>query len=65
MDGDGGVPGAGALLGASEARFETTDFIDTNGVSYDVTPDGQRLLVVKRARPPERKKLRVMLNFFD
>src|SRR5262249_24906645 len=28
-----------------------TDFIDTPGLSYDVTPDGQRLLVVKRAEP--------------
>ena len=31
--------------------FET-DFVDTPGVSYDVTPDGQRLLVVKPAGPP-------------
>lgn len=26
-----------------------TDFIDTPGMSYDISPDGQRLLVVKRA----------------
>jgi hypothetical protein len=31
--------------------FET-DFVDTPGVSYDVSPDGQRLLVVKPAGPP-------------
>ncbi len=28
-----------------------TEFIDTPGISYDVSRDGQRLLVVKRARP--------------
>ena len=31
--------------------FET-DFVDTPGVSYDVSPDGQRLLIVKPAGPP-------------
>ncbi len=31
--------------------FET-DFVDTPGVSYDVSPDGKRLLVVKPAGPP-------------
>jgi hypothetical protein len=30
--------------------FET-DFVDTPGVSYDVTNDGQRLLVVRPAGP--------------
>jgi len=44
--------------------FETTDFIDTKGLSYDVTPDGERLLVVKRTRPPEREKIHVVFNWF-
>jgi hypothetical protein len=29
-----------------------TDFVDTPGWSYAVSPDGQRLLVVKAAGPP-------------
>jgi WD40 repeat protein len=43
--------------------FET-DFIDTPGISYDVSPDGQRLLVVKRAEPDVQTKLHVITNWF-
>ncbi len=42
-----------------------TDFIDTPGLSYDVSPDGQRLLVVKRTREPERAKLHIVVNWFE
>jgi hypothetical protein len=41
-----------------------TDFIDTPGTSYDVSPDGQRLLVVKRATPDIRNKLHVITNWY-
>ncbi len=44
--------------------FET-DFIDTPGRSYDVSPDGQRLLVAKRTEEPTRTKLHVVHNWFD
>jgi hypothetical protein len=44
--------------------FET-DFIDTPGRSYDVSPDGQRLLVVKRTREPTRTKIHIVHNWFD
>ena len=50
---------------APKLVFETADFIDTLGLSYDVTADGERLLVVKRARAPERTKLHVVLNAFQ
>lgn len=30
--------------------FEANEFVDTPGLSFDVTADGQRLLVVTRAR---------------
>ena len=43
--------------------FETTDFIDTKGMSYDVTADGQRILVVKRTRKAELGKLHIVLNW--
>jgi hypothetical protein len=43
--------------------FET-DFVDTAGVSYDVSPDGQRLLVVKSTHEPTRTKLYVVNNWF-
>lgn len=46
----------------SRIVFET-DFIDTPGVSYGLSPDCRRLLVVKRSREPVRNKLRFVTNF--
>ena len=43
-------------------RFET-DFIDTPGRSYDVSSDGSRLLVVKRAEPDIRNRIELVLNW--
>jgi hypothetical protein len=42
--------------------FET-DFIDTVGISYAVSPDGERLLVVKRAEPAVFSRLQVVTNW--
>ncbi len=39
------------------------DFIDTQGVSYDVTRDGQRLLVVKRDHPIQTSQIEVITNW--
>ncbi len=41
-----------------------TEFIDTPGLSYDVSRDGQRLLVVKRAQPVSPLKIHVIVNWF-
>jgi hypothetical protein len=43
--------------------FET-DFNDTPGISYDVSSDGQRLLVVKRANPIERTRVEILTSSF-
>jgi hypothetical protein len=43
-------------------RFET-DFVDTPGRSYDVSPDGRRLLVVKRATADVRHRIDVVVNW--
>jgi hypothetical protein len=40
-----------------------TDFIDTPGRSYDISADGQRLLVVKRAEPDIRDRIHVITNW--
>jgi len=40
-----------------------TDFIDTPGRSYDVSPDGKRLLVVKRAQPDIRNRINLVANW--
>jgi hypothetical protein len=42
-----------------------TDFIDTPGRSYDVSPDGQRLIVVKRAAPEIQTKLHLITNWYE
>ncbi len=43
--------------------FET-DFVDTPGVSYDVSPDGQRLLIVKPAgRPVVQSQISLVVNW--
>lgn len=39
------------------------DFIDTQGISYDVTRDGQRLLVVKRDRPMQTSEIELITNW--
>jgi len=39
------------------------DFIDTQGYSYDVTGDGQRLLVVKRDRPIQTSQIELITNW--
>ncbi len=45
--------------------FETDRFIDTPGLSYDITSDGQRLLVVKRAREMPRTTIHVIQNWLE
>ena len=46
-------------------RVFETDFLDTPGRSYDVSPDGQRLFVVKSAHEPTVSKLVFVLNWFE
>jgi Tol biopolymer transport system component/tRNA A-37 threonylcarbamoyl transferase component Bud32 len=40
-----------------------TDFVDSLGRSYDISPDGKRLLVVKRAEPETRSRINVVINW--
>jgi len=42
--------------------FES-DFIDTPGISYDVSRDGRRLLVVVRARPVSQSRIGLVVNW--
>jgi serine/threonine-protein kinase len=45
-----------------QLAFET-DFIDTPGRSYDISPDGKRLLVVKRAGEAARNRINLVANW--
>jgi len=47
---------------APRLRFET-DFVDTPGRSYDVSPDGTRLFVVKRAAADVRNRIELVVNW--
>ena len=49
--------------GTPEVAFETAGFIDTGGLSYDVTADGGRMLVVKRTRNLPRLTINVIQNW--
>jgi Tol biopolymer transport system component len=44
--------------------FET-DFIDTPGISFDISSDGQRLYVVKQAKPDITDRIHVVANWSD
>jgi len=41
------------------------EFLDTPGMSYAASEDGQRLLVVKRAQPVVASKINLIVNWFD
>jgi len=47
-----------------ELAFET-EYVDTPGVSYDVSSDGRYQYVVKRAHPPDPTRLYVVQNWFE
>lgn len=40
-----------------------TDFLDSPGRSYDVSPDGMRFLVVKLAEPDIRNRINLVVNW--
>ncbi len=47
-----------------ELAFET-EYVDTPGISYDVSSDGRYLYVVKSAHPPDPTRLYVVQNWFE
>jgi len=42
-----------------------TEYVDTPGVSYDVSSDGRYLYVIKSAHPPDPTRLYVVQNWFE
>ncbi len=51
-------------IGAPQLAFDVPGFVDTFGRSYDVSRDGQRLLVLRRVNEPTRTKLHLVQNWF-
>jgi hypothetical protein len=49
----------------SPRRVWATDFVDTPGLSYDVSRDGRHIYVVKSSRKPDPRKLNVIQNWFE
>jgi hypothetical protein len=58
-------PLAPAGASASLLSDSPTLSIETQGRSYDVSPDGQRLLVSKHARTIEQRRVRLVQNWFE
>ena len=52
------------VVGPPRLVFEAPGFVDTAGRSYDVSHDGQRLLIMRSVNPPDRKKLYLVHNWF-
>ena len=44
--------------------FVAPDFVDTKGLSYRVSSDGQRIYYVRRSRPPARNRIHIVHNSF-
>jgi serine/threonine-protein kinase len=51
-------------IGAPQLVFEVPGFVDTVGRSYDISRDGQRLLVLRSVNEPTRTKLHLVHNWF-
>lgn len=50
--------------GAPRLLFEGP-YVNVGGLSYDVTPDGQRFLLLEPAEPSPITHLNVVLNWFE
>jgi len=52
-------------FGPPRVAFVAEEFIDTPGISFDVSSDGRRLYYVRRTMPPDRTRVRVVHNWFE
>ena len=44
--------------------FEAPDFVDTKGISFRVSSDGERLYYVRRSEPPVLDRIHIVHNWF-
>jgi hypothetical protein len=52
-------------IGAPRVVFEAPDFVDTPGLSFRVSADGQRMYYVRRSQPAVRDRIHIVQNFFS
>ena len=52
------------IVGTPELVYEVPGFVDTAGRSYDVSHDGQRLLLMRPVNPPDRTRVNLVHNWF-
>ena len=45
--------------------FELPDFVDTKGISFRVSSDGERLYYVRRSEPPVLDRIHIVNNWFE
>jgi hypothetical protein len=53
------------IVGPPRLVFEAPGFVDTAGRSYDVSRDGQRMLIMRAVNPPDRTRLHLVHNWFS
>jgi len=58
-------PGADLEFATPQPLVEVPDFIDTPGISYDVSSDGQLLYTVKRAEATIDNRIYLISNWFE
>ena len=51
--------------GRPRLTFEAVDFTDTDGVSFRVSSDGERLYYIRRSKPPARDRIHLIQNWFE
>jgi serine/threonine-protein kinase len=58
-------PGADLEWGTPQLVFEVPDFIDTSGISYDISSDGQLLYTMKRAEATIDGRIHLISNWYE
>jgi hypothetical protein len=53
------------VAGDPREVFVAPDFVDTDGISFRVSSDGQKLYYVRRSKPPVRDRIHIVHNWFD
>ena len=52
-------------IGPPQLVFEAPDFLDTKGISFRVSADGQRIYYVRRSRPPARDRIHIVHDWYE
>jgi len=51
-------------IGPARVVFEVPDFVDTKGISFRVSSDGERLFYIRRSKRPTTDRINIVHNWF-